>query len=91
MPNAKIAQFLRPPPLNTLTSAPIAPPPVSSPALALSAAALSASCNTVELTPGSGIAAPTLTITMIIRVKKIRCLSSGIFNVLLNAEIIIVR
>ena len=93
IPNAKMAQFFRPPPLNTLTSAPIAPPPVSSSpdSAAASAAASIAACKTVEFTPGRGIAAPTLTITIIMRVKKIRSLSSGIYNVLLNAQSIIVR
>ena len=71
-----MAQFFKPPPLNTLTSAPIAPPPVSSSPpeeAAASAAASIAACKTVELTPGRGMAAPTLTIT-IIMIHSVHCL-----------------
>ena len=71
IPSAKIAQFFNPPPLKTFTNAPRAPPPVSSPDFWASAALSRASCKTVESTPGNGIAAPTLTIMMIIILIKV--------------------
>src|SRR5207302_81128 len=80
MPSEKMAQFSSAPPLKRLKSA--ATPP------ALSAVLRNHSDNTAWFTPGVVMAAPSRTITIIARVKRIRRRSSGIFTVFRNAEII---
>src|SRR5208282_4603900 len=81
IPSEKTAQCSSAPPAKILNRA--ATPPLADFAIEL----WNHSFKTCALTPGIVIAAPALTMTSIERVNRIRCRSSGILKILVNAEI----